>query len=60
MSYEVMFQFCQTQLSLGLTVVVDCPLARPELYRRAAALAEQVRCGPVGVFSVCVRAGDTS
>jgi hypothetical protein len=31
-----------SQLSLGISTIVDCPLARVELYDQAAAIAEQV------------------
>lgn len=41
-SYDVMWRVCGRQLSIGLPgVVVDCPLARLELYQQAASLAGQ-------------------
>lgn len=45
LSYEVMWRVVGTQLRCGLSVVVDCPLARRPLFDRAAALAGQVRPG---------------
>jgi predicted kinase len=39
LSYDIMFRVAASQLSCGLSVIVDCPLARRELYERAAALA---------------------
>lgn len=42
LSYDVMFRYCSTQLACGLSVVFDCPLARQELFDRAAAMASQV------------------
>lgn len=41
LSYVVMWRVTQTQLALGLDVVVDCPLERPSLFDRAVALSEQ-------------------
>lgn len=41
-SYEAMWAVTERQLALGSSVVVDSPLARPELYDRACALALQV------------------
>lgn len=40
-SYDVMFRVASTQLSCGNSVVVDCPLARRQLYEQATELAEQ-------------------
>jgi predicted kinase len=42
LSYDLMFSFAGTQLSLGLSAALDCPFARVALYERAAALAAQV------------------
>lgn len=42
LSYDIMFKYCHTQLSLGLSAVVDCPFARAELYDEAARIAQQV------------------
>lgn len=42
LSYAVMWRVAGTQLACGLSVVVDCPLARRSLYDRAAALAAEV------------------
>lgn len=39
----MLLKVARTQLQLGLHVVVDCPLARPQLYHRALALSQQVR-----------------
>lgn len=41
LSYVVMWRVTQTQLELGLDVVVDCPLERPALFDRAVALSHQ-------------------
>ncbi|WIA15383.1 hypothetical protein OEZ85_002045 [Tetradesmus obliquus] len=41
LSYDVMFRHACSQLSLGLSTVLDCPLARVELYDQAAAIAQQ-------------------
>lgn len=41
LSYVVMWRVTQTQLELGLDVVVDCPLERPGLFDRAVALSNQ-------------------
>jgi len=43
LSYDIMFSYCRTQLSLGLNVVLDCPFARVHLYDAAVAIAQQVR-----------------
>ena len=36
-SYAIMFRFAATQLRCGNSVVVDCPLARLELWQTASA-----------------------
>eukprot|EP00878_Enallax_costatus_P012305 GHUV01012853.1.p2 GENE.GHUV01012853.1~~GHUV01012853.1.p2 ORF type:complete len:166 (+),score=51.59 GHUV01012853.1:1406-1903(+) len=36
-----MFKYCQTQLSLGLSIVVDCPFARVELFDEAHRVAHK-------------------
>jgi predicted kinase len=41
LSYVVMWRVTETQLELGLDVVVDCPLERPGLFDRAVALARK-------------------
>ena len=41
LSYDIMFRYLETQLSCGLSVILDCPLARRELYTRGASLAKQ-------------------
>jgi predicted kinase len=41
-AYSIMFQVAATQLSLGISTIVDCPLARVDLYERATAIAAQV------------------
>lgn len=43
LSYDIMFSYCETQLQLGLSVVLDCPFARVSLYHRARELADKVR-----------------
>ena len=40
-SYDVMFRTAATQLGVGLSVIVDCPLARRELFTRAFEIAEK-------------------
>jgi predicted kinase len=42
LAYDVMWRVCERQLCCGLSIVVDCPLARRELFDRAAGLADQV------------------
>lgn len=42
LSYDVMFRYAASQLACGLSVVIDCPLARVELYERATRIAEEV------------------
>ena len=46
LSYEIMWRYAQTQLSCGLSVIVDCPLAREELYHKGAALAAEACTQP--------------
>jgi predicted kinase len=41
LSYDIMFNYLETQLSVGLSAIVDSPLARRELFDRAAALAKK-------------------
>lgn len=41
LSYDVMFRYAASQLACGLSVVIDCPLARVELYERATRIAEE-------------------
>lgn len=41
LSYDVMFNYVETQLKCGNSVLVDCPLARRVLYNRAAELATE-------------------
>lgn len=49
LSYDIMFSYCETQLQLGLSTVLDCPFARVALYHRAVELAEKVSgYGPRG------------
>jgi hypothetical protein len=62
---QVMFRYARTQLQLRLNVVLDCPLARKELYETALEIAQQVRCtrrssrtgkcGHIGVSQYAVR-----
>ena len=42
MSYAIMWRFAETQMSVGRPIIVDCPLARRELYDAGAALANKV------------------
>lgn len=46
LSYNIMLRTAQTQLQCGLSVVVDCPLARIELYQQAAEIASKVTVLP--------------
>ncbi len=43
LSYDVMFSVAARQLGLGLSIVLDCPFARRQLYDRACEVAAQVR-----------------
>ena len=43
LSYSVMFNYAATQLGAGVSVILDCPLARRELYERATKVAARVR-----------------
>lgn len=56
LSYDIMFRVAASQLSCGLSVIVDCPLARRELYERAAALARP--SGAVVAVVECVPASE--
>lgn len=38
-SYQTLWRLTETQLQLGLSVIVDCPLSRPSLFVSASALA---------------------
>lgn len=42
LSYNIMFTVAATQLSCGLSVVVDCPLSKVELYHQALVVAKKV------------------
>lgn len=42
LSYEIMWRYAEKQLQCGLDVVVDCPLARRELYMKGRQLVNQV------------------
>ncbi len=42
LSYDIMFNYLETQLSVGLSAIVDSPLARRQLFDRATALARKV------------------
>ena len=44
-SYDIMFNMVETQLQLGLSCVVDCPLARRSLFDRAVNLVRRVYRG---------------
>ncbi|GAX76530.1 hypothetical protein CEUSTIGMA_g3976.t1 [Chlamydomonas eustigma] len=52
-SYEIMFATAATQLSVGLSVIVDCPLAYARLYHRAAAIAEQYGARVTVIECIC-------
>lgn len=54
LSYEVMWRVVETQLQIGLSVVVDCPLARASLFRTACALALKHGAAPVVVECVAL------
>lgn len=41
LSYVVMWRVVETQLDLGIDVIVDCPLAREGLFQKAVALAHK-------------------
>ena len=56
LSYDIMFRVAASQLSCGLSVIVDCPLARRELYERASALAAPQ--GAAVVVVECVPASE--
>jgi predicted kinase len=43
LSYRIMWKVTETQLECGNSVIVDCPLARVDLYRQAKVFAEKVR-----------------
>lgn len=43
-SYEIMFRVVETQLSCGMSVIIDCPFARVSLFKTAKRLADKV-CG---------------
>ncbi|KAJ7556452.1 hypothetical protein O6H91_05G084800 [Diphasiastrum complanatum] len=51
LSYDVMWKIVQTQLQSGLSVIVDCPLARPHLFHTALSLSH--RCGARLVIVEC-------
>ncbi|CAN5970812.1 unnamed protein product, partial [Sphagnum jensenii] len=44
LSYDVMWKVVETQLQVGLSVIVDCPLARPDLFKTACCLADRYGC----------------
>lgn len=41
LSYAILWQMVETQLSNGLSVIVDSPLARPQLYETVKSLAKR-------------------
>ena len=43
LSYQIMFQTAATQLRCGNSCIVDCPLARQELWSEACKVARVVR-----------------
>eukprot|EP00879_Flechtneria_rotunda_P022465 GHRR01023716.1.p1 GENE.GHRR01023716.1~~GHRR01023716.1.p1 ORF type:complete len:199 (+),score=56.92 GHRR01023716.1:83-679(+) len=52
LSYDITFSYCQTQLLLGISTVVDCPLARSQLYDQAVNIAAQ--CGAAVAVVDCI------
>lgn len=42
LSYDVMFSVLEAQLRVGVSCIVDCPLARISLFSRAECLAAKV------------------
>eukprot|EP01025_Chloroclados_australasicus_P030620 TRINITY_DN3076_c1_g1_i1.p1 TRINITY_DN3076_c1_g1~~TRINITY_DN3076_c1_g1_i1.p1 ORF type:complete len:254 (-),score=19.15 TRINITY_DN3076_c1_g1_i1:495-1142(-) len=71
LSYEVMFRTAETQLKLGLSVVIDCPLARKSLFQTATEIAKkygsrilvvECECGDLEVWKARLkqRSEDTS
>ncbi|KAL3692025.1 hypothetical protein R1sor_005676 [Riccia sorocarpa] len=57
LSYSVMWRVVETQLQIGLSTIVDSPLARPSLFQFGLSLAEQYGCTLLIVECV---AGDLS
>ncbi len=55
LSYDVMWKVVETQLQVGLSVIVDCPLARPDLFKTACCLADRYGCR---IMVVECRSGD--
>ena len=41
LAYRVMWRVVETQLGIGVDVIVDCPLAREGLFHKAVALARE-------------------
>ena len=39
LAYDVMWRFAEKQLLCGLSVIVDCPLAREELFLKGTSIA---------------------
>lgn len=52
-SYDIMFRVLTRQLKCGLGGIVDCPLARPEVFAAAQDLGRQV-CVLCGFGCLCV------
>lgn len=42
LSYQIVFQSAATQLRCGNSCIIDCPLARKELWDQACAIAAEV------------------
>lgn len=42
LSYDVIFSVLEAQLKVGISCIVDCPLARISLFSKAEALAQKV------------------
>jgi len=50
LSYDIMFSHVETQLSVGLSAIVDSPLARQELFETSSTLAKQVNGIKIKIF----------
>jgi hypothetical protein len=53
LSYDIMLRYAATQLELGMCAVVDCPLARVELFFAAQGMAAKVKPHASGQCSPC-------
>lgn len=50
LSYTIMWRVADTQLACGNSVIVDCPLARRQLYEAGLRIAQQVGSSAGGAF----------